>query len=270
MEEYYPTRTERAIMERHVVEMAELLGPRCLLIEYGSGSSSKTRLLLDHLREAAGYVPIDVSGEHLRRTAQALAQEYPRVKVLPLCADFTRPLRLPTVHGPAARRVVYFSGSTLGNFTAEEATHLLRQTADLCGRNGGFLVGVDLRKQPRLIEAAYNDRQGVTAAFNRNILVRINRELGADFDINQFAHCAFYNVARHRIEMHLVSRRDQSVHVGGMRFFFADGESIHTENSYKFGLRTMAELAEAGGFAVERVWTDERQYFSVFYLTLSQ
>ena len=269
LEEYYPTRTERAIMERHAVEMAGLLGPRCLLIEYGSGSSSKTRLLLDHLRDPAGYVPIDVSGEHLRRTGRALAEEYPRIEVLPLCADFTRPLRLPTHQGPAARRVVYFPGSTLGNFSPEEAIHLLRRTAGLCGRGGGFLVGIDLQKHPRLIEAAYNDRQGVTAAFNRNILVRINRELGADFDIDQFAHRAFYNVARHRIEMHLVSRRDQIVHVGGMRFFFAEGESIHTENSYKFGLRTMAELAEAGGFAVERVWTDERQYFSVFYLTLS-
>lgn len=269
LEEYYPTRAERAIMERHAVEMAELLGPRCLLIEYGSGSSSKTRLLLDHLRDPAGYVPIDVSGEHLRRTCRALAEEYPRVKVLPLCADFTRPLRLPTRQGPAARRVVYFPGSTLGNFSPVEATRLLRRTADLCGRGGGFLVGIDLQKQPRLIEAAYNDRQGVTAAFNRNILVRINRELGADFDIDQFAHRAFYNVARERIEMHLVSRRDQTVHVGGLRFFFAEGESIHTENSHKFGLRTMAELAQAGGFAVERVWTDERQYFSVFYLTLS-
>jgi dimethylhistidine N-methyltransferase len=269
LEEYYPTRTERAIMERHAAEMAELLGPRCLLIEYGSGSSSKTRFLLDHLCDPAGYVPIDVSGEHLRRTGRALAEEYPRVKVLPLCADFTRPLQLPAHQEAAARRVVYFPGSTLGNFSPEKATHLLRRTADLCGRGGGLLVGIDLQKQPRLIEAAYNDRQGVTAAFNRNILVRINRELGADFDINQFAHRAFYNVARHRIEMHLVSRRDQTVHVGGMRFFFAEGESIHTENSYKFGLRTMAELAEAAGFAVERVWTDERQYFSVFYLTLS-
>jgi L-histidine Nalpha-methyltransferase len=204
-------------MERHAVEMAELLGPRCLFIESGSGSSSKTRLLLDHLRDPAGYVPIDVSGEYLRRTGRALAEDYPRVKVLPLCADFTRPLRLPTGHGPAARRVVFFPGSTLGNFTAEEATQLLRRTADLCGRGGGFLVGVDLQKHPRLIEAAYNDRQGVTAAFNRNILVRINRELGADFDIDQFAHRAFYNVARHRIEMHLVSRRDQILHVGGMR-----------------------------------------------------
>jgi dimethylhistidine N-methyltransferase len=269
LEEYYPTRTERAIMEQHAVEMAELLGRRCLLIEYGSGSSSKTRFLLDHLCDSSAYVPIDISREQLRRTGRALTQEYPRVEVLPLCADFTRPLRLPTPQGAAARRVVYFPGSTLGNFSAEAAIHLLRRTADLCGRGGGFLVGVDLQKHPRLIEAAYNDRQGVTAAFNRNILVRINRELGADFDINQFAHRASYNLARRRIEMHLVSRRDQIVHVGGMRFFFAEGESIHTENSYKYSVRNMAELAEAGGFAVERVWTDERQYFGVFYLTVS-
>ena len=165
--------------------------------------------------------------------------------------------------------MVYFPGSTLGNFTPEEAVALLRQTAGLCGRGGGLLLGIDLQKDPRVIEAAYNDRRGVTAAFNRNILVRINRELGADFDIEQFAHRAFYNAAQGRIEMHLVSRRDQVVRVGGVPFFFAAGESIHTENSYKYSLRGLADLAEAGGFAVERVWTDERQYFSVAYLTLA-
>ncbi len=164
--------------------------------------------------------------------------------------------------------MVYFPGSTLGNFTPEAALALLRQTAGLCGRGGGLLLGIDLRKDPRVIEAAYNDRRGVTAAFNRNILVRINRELGADFDIEQFAHRAFYNAAKGRIEMHLVSRRDQVVRVGGVPFFFAAGESIHTENSYKYSLPALADLAEAGGFAVERVWTDERQYFSVAYLTL--
>ena len=267
LEEYYPTRTELGIMERHAAEMAGLLGPRCLLIEYGSGSSVKTRRLLDQLRDPAGYVPIDVSGEHLRRSARALGEEYPDIEVLPLCADFTRPLGLPACRKPAARRVVYFPGSTLGNFTPEAALALLRQTAGLCGRGGGLLLGIDLRKDPRVIEAAYNDRRGVTAAFNRNILVRINRELGADFDIEQFAHRAFYNAAQGRIEMHLVSRRDQVVRVGGMPFFFAAGESIHTENSYKYSLPALTDLAEAGGFAVERVWTDERQYFSVAYLT---
>jgi L-histidine Nalpha-methyltransferase len=268
LEEYYPTRTELGIMERHAAEMAGLLGPRCLLIEYGSGSSLKTRHLLDRLREPAGYVPIDVSGEHLRCAALALGEEYPDIEVLPLCADFTRPLGLPPSRKAAARRVVYFPGSTLGNFTSEGALALLRQTAVLCGPGGGLLLGVDLRKNPRVIEAAYNDRQGVTASFNLNILVRINRELGADFDIEQFTHRAFYHAAQGGIEMHLVSRRDQVVRVGGVPFVFVKGESIHTENSYKYSLPDLVELARAGGFAAERVWADEQQYFGVGYFTL--
>jgi L-histidine Nalpha-methyltransferase len=268
LEEYYPTRTELAIMERHAGEMAGLLGRRCLLIEYGSGSSVKTRQLLDQLRDPAGYVPIDVSGEYLHRSARALGEEYPDIEVLPLCDDFTRPLAPPACRRVVARRVVYFPGSTLGNFAPEAALALLRQTAVLCGREGGLLLGIDLQKDPRVIEAAYNDRRGVTASFNRNILVRINRELGADFDIEQFAHRAFYNAAQKRIEMHLVSRRDQVVRVGGVPFVFATGESIHTENSCKYSLPALADLARASGFAVERVWTDERQYFSVAYLTI--
>jgi L-histidine N-alpha-methyltransferase len=268
LEEYYPTRTELGIMERHVAEMAGLLGPRCLLIEYGSGSSVKTRLLLDHVRDPAGYVPIDVSGEHLRRSACAVGEEYPDIEVLPLCADFTRPLDLPACRKRVARRVVYFPGSTLGNFTPDEATALLRQTAVLCGCDGGLLLGIDLRKDPRVLEAAYNDRRGVTAAFNRNILVRINRELDADFDLDQFVHQALYDADKGRIEMHLVSRCDQVVRVGGVPFFFGAGESIHTENSHKYSLAALTDLAAAGGVAVERVWTDERQYFSVAYLRM--
>jgi dimethylhistidine N-methyltransferase len=268
LEEYYPTRTELTIMERHAAEMAGLLGPRCLLIEYGSGSSLKTRHLLDQLRDPAGYVPIDVSGEHLRRSAQVLSKEYPDVEVLPLCADFTLPLGLAACRKAAARRVVYFPGSTLGNFTPEAAHALLRQTAALCGHDGGLLLGIDLQKDPRVIEAAYNDRRGVTAAFNRNILLRINRELGADFDVEQFAHRAFYNAARGRIEMHLVSRRDQVVRLAAVPFFFAKGESIHTENSYKYSLPALTDLARTGGFAAERVWVDEHQYFGVAYLAL--
>jgi dimethylhistidine N-methyltransferase len=268
LEEYYPTRTELAIMERHAAEMAGWLGPRCLLIEYGSGSSLKTRRLLDRLRDPAGYVPVDVSGEHLRRSAGALGEDYPDIEMLPMCADFTRPLSLPACRKAAARRVVYFPGSTIGNFTPEAARALLRQTAVLCAHDGGLLLGIDLQKDPRVIEAAYNDRRNVTAAFNRNILVRINRELAADFDVEQFSHRAFYNAAHGRIEMHLVSRCDQVVRVGSMPFSFAAGESIHTENSYKYSLPALAELAWAGGFAVKRVWTDERQYFSVAYLAV--
>ena len=267
LEEYYLTRTELGIMKRHAAEMAGLLGPRCLLIEYGSGSGLKTRCLFDRLRDPGGYVPIDVSGEHLHRSARALSDEYPNIEVLPICADFTRPLRLPACPN-VARRVVYFPGSTLSNLTPEAALALLRQTAVLCGRAGGLLLGIDLQKDLRVIEAAYNDRRGITAAFNRNILVRINRELGADFEIEQFAHRAFYNAAQRRMEMHLVSRRDQIFRGGGMGFFFAKGESIHTENSYKYCLRALIDLAEAGGFVAERVWTDVRQYFSVVYFAI--
>jgi dimethylhistidine N-methyltransferase len=269
LEEYYPTRTERGIMERHASEMAGLLGSRCLLIEYGSGSSTKTRLLLDHLQCPAGYVPIDVSAKHLLYAARALAADYPHLEVIPLSADFTRPLTLPAPRNPVARRVVYFPGSTIGNLTPEEAIALFRRTASLCGLGGGLLLGADLQKDLRVIEAAYNDRQGVTAAFNRNILVRINRELGADFDIEQFSHLAFYDAVKGRIEVHLVSRRDQTVRVRGVPFSFAADESIHTENSYKYTVPGLTELAGAGGFAVERVWTDERQYFSVCYFTVA-
>ena len=219
------------------------------------------------MSDPAGYVPIDVSGEFLDRSAQALSEEYPNLDVLPLCADFTRPLDLPRCR-EAARRVVYFPGSTLGNFTPDEALALLRQTAFLCGAGGGLLLGIDLQKDLRVIEAAYNDRQEITAAFNRNILVRINRELGADFDLEQFAHRAFYNNVMGRVEMHLVSSSDQVVRIGGLPFFFARGESIHTENSYKYSLPALANLASAAGFAAEHVWTDERQYFCVAYFAL--
>jgi L-histidine Nalpha-methyltransferase len=266
--EYYPTRTERAIMERHAAEMADVIGPRCLLVEYGSGSSAKTRLLLDHLRDPAGYVPIDVSSDQLRSAARAVALDYPAVEVLPLYGDFTRPLTLPVPRRPAVRRVVYFPGSTIGNFTPSEAIALLRRTAQLCGPNGAMLLGADLRKDRRLLEAAYNDTQGVTAAFNRNILARINRQLGADFALGQFGHHAFFNAAEGRIEMHLVSRRQQRVHIDGEEFDFAAGESIHTENSYKFTLSELRELAAAGGFETQRVWTDDAHYFSVHYLTI--
>jgi len=268
LEEYYPTRTELAIMREHAPAMAAHLGQRCLLIEYGSGSSLKTRLLLDHLVHPAGYIPIDVSGEHLQRSAQALAGDYPGIDIRPLCADFTRPLRLPELSKPEARRVVYFPGSTIGNFTHQEALLLLRKTALLCGGGGAVLLGADMRKDPRVIERAYNDHHGVTARFNSNLLVRINRELGADFNVEQFSHRAFYDSAVGRIEMHLISRRAQSVHIDGETFFFQPGESIRTEYSHKYSLRGLCQLAEASGLESRRVWMDKRHYFSVNYLAV--
>lgn len=266
--EYYPTRTELAIMERHAAEMAEAVGHRCLLIEYGSGSSVKTRLLLDRMNEPAGYVPVDISAEHLARSAEALALAYPQVEVLPLAVDFTGPLELPVPRQAPARRVVYFPGSTVGNFTPAEASTLLRRTARLVGTAGGLLLGADLKKHPRVLHAAYNDAQGVTERFNRNMLVRINRELDGDFPVEQFWHHAFYTPAAGRIEMHLVSSREQRVRIAGEHFHFAEGESIRTEYSYKYSVDDLHALARRTGFAVTHLWTDPRDYFSVLYLVV--
>src|SRR5262249_43886763 len=212
--EYYLTRTEQEIMEQHAADMAAPLGRRCLLLEYGSGSIAKTRLLLRHLHDPAGYGRIDASTAFLTHTAQTLAGDFPGLEILPVCADFTRALSLPVPRMKPARRVVYFPGSTIGNFTPTETVVLLRHTARLCRSGGGLLLGADLQKSPRIIEAAYNDSQGVTAAFNRNLLARINRELEADFNLEQFAHRAFYNAVEGRIEIHLVSERDQQVRIG--------------------------------------------------------
>jgi dimethylhistidine N-methyltransferase len=265
--EYYLTRTELAIMERHAPEMARLLGPGCLLIEYGSGSGIKTRLLLDHLEAPAAYVPIDIAREALRASADQLARRYPHVQVLPLCADFTRPLQLPESFRRPRRRVVYFPGSTIGNFTPDEAVLLLRGTARLCAPGGGLLLGADLKKDPRVIEAAYNDAQELTAAFNRNLLVRINRELKGDFAVEQFWHHALYTPREGRIEMHLVSQRPQRVHIGEVEFAFAEGESICTEYSHKYSPDDLRRLAAAGGFEMAQTWTEEDRLFSVLYLT---
>lgn len=269
LDEYYLTRTELAIMERHADEMAELAGPACLLVEYGSGSSVKSRLLLDRLASPAAYVPVDISREHLRASAGALARAYPRLEVLPVCADFTRPFDLPAPGRRALRRVVYFPGSTVGNFTPEEAAGLLRRTARLGGPGSGMLLGVDLKKDPAVLHAAYNDWQGVTAAFNLNLLTRINRELGADFQTDQFWHYAGYNAPEGRVEMHLISRGAQFVRIGQRVFSLAEGEPIRTEYSYKYSEEDVRRLAAAGGYEVRRLWTDERRYFSVAYLTIS-
>ena len=259
--EYYPTRTELGILHQYAQEMASALGPRCLLIEYGSGSSCKTRLLIDHLIDPAGYVPVDIAGRQLEESSQALGRDYPWLTIRPLCADFTRALNVPAE--PARRRVVYFPGSTIGNLAPAEATALLRRTARLCGEGGGLLLGVDLKKAPRLITEAYNDSQGVTAAFNTNLLLRMNRELGTDFHADRFWHHAFYNPAESRMEMHLVSQQDQQVALDGHCFFFAQGESIRTEYSYKYSDHNLQVLAAASGFDVQEAWTDEHSFFTV-------
>ena len=263
--EYYPTRCELSILERHAEAMAALLGPDVGLIEYGSGSSRKTRLLLDRLAGAPAYIPVDISREHLHRTAKQLERDYPHVAVTPLCADFSKPFALPRIAREVRRRVVYFSGSTIGNLLPAEAAGLLKHIAVLTGPGGGLLIGIDLKKSRAILEPAYDDARGVTAAFNLNLLARINRELGADFALDQFRHRAFYNEAQGRIEMHLVSQTAQTVRLAGQRFAFAAGETICTEYSHKYSLADFRALAADAGLELQHVWTDEAGLFSVQY-----
>lgn len=267
LDEYYPTRTELAITRTHAGEMARSCGANCLLVELGAGSLTKVRLLLEKLDRPAGYVPVDVSGEHLRAAANRLARNFPKLPVHPVVADFTAEFELPPV--PAAKRVVYFPGSTIGNFEPREAEALFARVADLVGTGGGLLLGVDLQKNVDVLERAYNDSRGVTAAFNRNVLVRMNRELGADFDADAFRHYAFYNRDRHRIEMHLVSTRDQVVRLGDATFGFRAGESIHTENSYKFHVPALADRMARLGWRLDAHWTDADRLFAVLYFTFA-
>lgn len=270
LDEYYLTRAETALMQQHGPEIARLLGPGCLLIEYGSGSSVKTRILLDHVTDPAGYMPIDISTEHLLKTAEALQADYPDLPVMPVSADFTASFELPDPPRDVRRRVVYFPGSTIGNFTKPAAASLLSQMARVSGPGGGVLVGVDLDKDPGILHAAYNDSQGVTAEFNLNILTRLNRELGAEFDLGGFAHEARYNREQSRIEMHLVSRHEQCAAINGRTFRFAQGETILTEYSHKYTAESFGKMAAEAGLRTERVWCDSRGLFSVQFLANEQ
>ncbi|MFC2018805.1 L-histidine N(alpha)-methyltransferase [Chloroflexota bacterium] len=267
LDEYYIPRTEGDIMETYIEEMVELIGLGVLLIEYGSGSSDKTRILLDHLKGLAAYVPIDICREQLLRVSAELTLAYAGLEVLPVCADYTSSFELPSPERPSERRVVYFPGSTIGNFDPIPAKLFLEHVAGVCGPGGGLLIGVDLKKDLEVLHCAYNDSQGVTAAFNLNLLERINGELGCDFHPECFEHYAFYNPGQGRVEMHLVSRRDQTVHLDNTVIPFAKGESIWTESSYKYNLDEFEQMAAAAGFKVEQVWTDAKQRFSVQYLS---
>lgn len=265
--EYYPTRTEFLIMQESVEEMVNLWGDGCELVEYGSGSSTKTRLLLDHAADClAAYVPIDISKNHLLKTAAQLNLDYPALQVLPVCADYTQPFELPDVEG-STRRVVYFPGSTIGNFTRANASQFIKQIARQVGSGGGLLLGVDRVKDPRILVSAYNDAEGITAEFNLNILTRINRELEADFDISRLIHYANYNPQEQRIEMHLFSTCDQTVTVAGNEIEIKQGETLWTENSHKFTLEGVEALAAEAGMSIQQVWTDPQELFSVIYLS---
>lgn len=266
LEEYYPTRTELAIMQTSVGEMASLIGKQALLIEYGSGSSLKTETLLQHLPDLAAYIPIDISREPLLASAERIAARYPALQVLPVCADYTANFTLPQPDREVNKRVVFFPGSTIGNFHPAGTILFLRRMRHVARRTGGILIGVDTKKDRQILHAAYNDAQGVTAAFNLNILRRLNRDLGTDFALNQFFHDAFYDEVHGRVEMHLVSRKKQTVRLNGHPIHLDAGECIWTESSYKYTPAEFAHLAAQAGLRVARVWTDPDNLFSVHYL----
>ncbi len=269
LDEYYLTRTELGVMDRHAPEMAAQIGLGVMLVEYGSGSSVKTRILLDHLQDPVAYVPVDISLDHLQHTARKLSVAYPHVEMLPVCADFTAEFELPVSRRRPTHSAVYFPGSTIGNFEPQDATRLLRRIAPLCGTGGGLLIGIDLQKDDSIVEAAYNDQSGVTAEFNRNLLHRINGELDADFAVDQFRHEAVYNQRLGRVEISLVSETDQSVEIGENVFSFSDGESILTEYSHKFTISQFAQVASRAGLSLRRYWTDPDDLFAVLHLAVS-
>ncbi len=268
LEEYYATQTETALIKAHGEEIAEFIGAGVSLIEYGCGSLVKTRLLLDVLDNPSVFVPIDISSQHLMRSAEALDRDYPDLEVFPVVADFTRPVPLPEeAENGGTKWVGFFPGSTIGNFDHKEASAFLGTVAETIGFGGGLLVGVDLKKDEETLLRAYDDSEGITARFNLNILERINRELDGDFDVASFRHEVRYAKGEGRIEMHLVSRRDQTAHVQGRSFRFREGESIHTENSYKYHVEEFQTLAAGQGFDPARTWVDDKDLFSLHYLT---
>lgn len=264
--EYYLTRCETALMREHAGSIADTLGVDVRLVEYGSGSATKTRLLLEHMAAPVSYVPVEISSEPLQQSVRRLGEHFTQLPVQPLCADFTRPLRLPIPPRAPRRTVVYFPGSTIGNFDTREAIALLRKMRTEMGDNGGILIGADLKKDTALIEAAYNDAAGVTAQFTLNMLARLNRELGSDFDLAAFRHRAHYNAMAGRIETSLVSQREQKVHVGRSQIAFGKDEAIRVEVSCKYSLEDFAVLAGKAGLEVLRVWLDPERMFSVQYL----
>jgi len=265
--EYYPTRTELDIMHQHIDEIVHLIGPSASLIEFGSGSSIKTRLLLDKLNALAAYVPVEISREHLSQVTQSLATDFPEIEVLPVCADFTQPFDLPTPKTLPIKNIVFFPGSTIGNFSSKEAINLLRVMRTEARSDGALLIGFDLEKPKTLVEPAYNDAAGVTAKFNLNLLARLNREHSANFKLQEFAHEAIYDVDKKRIEMRLISLCRQAVHISGERIELNAGEYIVTEHSHKYSLDRFKSMARQAGFEPRQTWTDTNNLFCVQFLT---
>lgn len=264
--EYYPTRTERQILKRDAKAMADCCGQDCVLIEPGSGSSEKIRLLLDTLNPAA-YVPMDISVDFLKQSAIQLAEEYPWLHIHAVCTDFASQDKEPEGL-PGGKRVIFYPGSTLGNMKPADASDFLRNLGRWLDRDGGVLIGIDRHKSTRVLEQAYNDKQGITALFNLNILSNINRLIGTNFDLSGFEHLAFYNREKYRIEMHLVSKLDQVVNLGDTSISFARGETIHTENSYKYTDESFQEIVQNAGFDIRSGWSDKQQLFGVYFLEL--
>lgn len=268
LEEYYPTRTEALILKDIIPELNALFVDPLIMVEYGSGSSTKTQLLLEHVSQIQGYVPIDISGEHLLATGRELANRFPNLAILPVCADYGQSIPLDWGHSRLgemthAERMVFFPGSTIGNFTRPTATQFLQRIHALLGAGGYLLIGVDLVKDEHVLRAAYNDREGITAAFNKNILLHINRRLDSNFDPDSFRHAAIWDGVHRRIEMRLVAERDTRVDLPQGSVHIADGSFIRTEYSHKYSLDGFSELAGESGFEVRNVWTDSRKWFSV-------
>lgn len=264
-EEYYLTNAEVEIMENNIQEIAALLGKKVQLIELGSGSSMKTRLLLENLPDISGYVPVDISEDFLLMVSENLRNEFPNLEINPVAADYTAAFKIPD-NPKAKKKVIYFPGSTIGNFVRPDAKAFLRTVSSMIEPGDGLLIGVDNKKDRQILERAYNDKNGVTAEFNLNVLKRLNRELDADFDLDNFEHKAIYNEDEGRVEMHLVSQKEQEVRVGDRLFPFRKGETIHTENSYKYTTQEFSDLA-SDFFNLEQTWTDKRNYFNVHYLS---
>jgi dimethylhistidine N-methyltransferase len=265
--DYYLTRTEIAILHEHASDISAAVGPHARLIEFGSGSSQKARILLGALDRPAAYVPVDISGEHLGEMAAGVARDFP-ILVIPICTDYTAPFQLPPLSGPCGKRVGFFGGTTIGNFEPEAAEHFLAHCAKILGPGSEMIIGVDLKKDPAILDAAYNDTAGVMAAFNLNILGRIKRELDSDLDIGRFKHLAFYKAAEGRIEGYICSRVDQTVRIAGQRFHLAAGELIQTIYSYKYSISEFHALAGRAGFSAINTWTDLGELYSVHYFGL--
>lgn len=266
-EEYYITHTEIALLETISPDLADSVGPGAKIIEFGSGASRKIRILLNSLPAPSHYIAIDISKDYLIDSAAVIAEDYPHLTVGAVAADFLNPIPMPPhIATGSGTMLGFFPGSTIGNFSTQEALTLLKTAHDVLAPGGALLIGVDLKKDPQILQAAYNDKDGITAAFNLNLLTRINRELGADFNVHAFRHNAIYNAAQSRIEMHLRATAPQTVTIGPHTFHFAEGETIHSENSRKYTVPEFTGLAANAGFAPDKVWTDDGGLFSLHLL----